>query len=234
MTQGEAAAEQGEDEDTAPDPTAAAGERWGCFTIDRGSRFVVAWAAGVRDAALAQAVVRTTRERTAGRAGIAWISDGWAEYAEAIRQVYYDPVPTAGVPWDLLLPTPGVALTQAVKRRKGRRLERVDLRAVLGEPAALPYPVLVERQNGVLRDRLACLTRKTHAFAKTTATWDACLSLALFEHNWVLPHPALRQRLVGPRAGRRYDQRTPAMALGLTEHIWSLVEFLTLPVYHGR
>jgi IS1 family transposase len=230
VTQGGAEAEQ--DEEIGKMPTAA-GERWGCFTIDRTSRFIVAWASGARDAALAQAVVRSTRARTAGRAGIGWISDGWVEYEEAIRRVYYDPVPTPDLPWELLLPTPGVALTQAVKHRKGRRLERVEVRAVLGEPAERPYTVLVERQNGVLRDRLAGLTRKTHAFAKRAATWDACFSLALFEHNWVLPHQALRQRLAEPVEGRRYDRRTPAMALGLTDHRWSLVEFLTHPAYHG-
>jgi hypothetical protein len=78
------------------------------------------------------------------------------------------------------------------------------------------------------------LTRKTHAFAKTTATWDALLSLALFTHNWCLPHVALRHPLATPEPGpqRRYDQRTPALVLGLTDHIWSLTEFLTYPVLH--
>jgi hypothetical protein len=39
----------------------------------------------------------------------------------------------------------------------------------------------------VLRDRLACLTRKTHAFAKRELTWDAAVALCLFEHNWMRP-----------------------------------------------
>ncbi len=211
----------------------AVGERWGCFTIERSSRFIVAWAAGVRDAELARTIVRTTRERTAGQAGIGWISDGWEEYLRAIEEVYTDPVPTAGVRWELRLPTPGVALTQEVKHRKGRRLERVEVCGRIGPVAEQPYTVLVERQNGVLRDRLACLTRKTHAFAKDAASWDASFGLALFEHNWVLPHGALRQRLAEPVEGRHYDQRTPAMAIGLTDHPWSLEEFLTRPVYHG-
>lgn len=38
------------------------------------------------------------------------------------------------------------------------------------KPAALPYAVCLERLNGTLRDRLGCLTRKTHAFAKDVAT----------------------------------------------------------------
>ena len=85
---------------------------------------------------------------------------------------------------------------------------------------------------GVLRDRLACLTRKTHAFAKEPTMWDAAVGLALFAHNWLRPHPALRLPLAEPVAGTRYLRRTPAMVLGLTDHPWSFVEFLTRPVPH--
>ena len=98
---------------------------------------------------------------------------------------------------------------------------------------ACPYTVHVERLNGVLRDRLACLTRKTHAFAKTAGTWEAAVTLALFEHNWLRPHPALRQRRPEPSApgARRYQHRSPAMAIGRANHIWTWEEFLTQPVY---
>ena len=87
-------------------------------------------------------------------------------------------------------------------------------------------PVHIERLNGVLRDRLAALTRKTHAFAKSVPTWDALFGLALFEHNWLRPHPALSQPSTMP--GRYYERRTPAMAIGLTDHRWSWREFLTI------
>jgi hypothetical protein len=118
-----------------------------------------------------------------------------------------------------------------VKHRKGRRLVRVEVRATIGEPVDQPYPVHIERFNGVLRDRLGCLTRKTHAFAKEVARWDALFSLTLFAHNGVpasgsRPHSALRLPLPQPVIGRRYDQRTPAMAIGLTDHAWTWREFL--------
>ena len=124
-------------------------------------------------------------------------------------------------------------MVQAVKHRRGRRLVRVAVRVVHGDPVACPYTVHVERLNGVLRDRLACLTRKTHAFAKTERTWDAAVTLALFEHNWLRAHPALRQRLPEPSArdARRYRPRSPALLSGLTDHIWTWEEFLTHPAY---
>ena len=56
---------------------------------------------------------------------------------------------------------------------------RVEVRPVLGEAVDGPYPVHEERLNGMLRDRLNALTRKTHAFAKTVETWDALVILCL-------------------------------------------------------
>ena len=52
--------------------------------------------------------------------------------------------------------------------------------------------VHIERVNGILRDRLNALTRKTHAFAKGDTTFDALVHRQLFEHNWIRPHWALR------------------------------------------
>ena len=76
------------------------------------------------------------------------------------------------------------------------------------------------------------MTCKAHAFAKRAATWDAAVGLLLFEHNWIRPHPALRRPLPAPVAGRRYERRTPAMALGLAATPLSRVEFLTRPLPH--
>ena len=201
------------------------------MSVDRPSRFVIAWAFGPRTADLAESVVRTTRARTAAATGLPWISDGWEPYAATISDIYTDPEPAdiGGRHWRILRPTPGVRLTQAVKHRHGRRLARVEVRATIGPAADQPHTVHIERFNGVLRDRLACLTRKTHAFAKDIPTWDAAVTLAIFERNWLRPHIALRRPLVIPVARRRYERRTPDMALGLTDHPWSLVEFLTHP-----
>ena len=136
--------------------------------------------------------------------------------------------------WTVLRRVAGTRLTQVVKRRQGRRVVQVDVRATIGEEAEQPYLVHVERMNGVLRDRLNCLTRKTHAFAKDSDTWDAAFTLALFEHNWLRPHTALWVPLEVPCQGRRYWRRTPAMAIGLTDHVWTFHDFLTFPIYPRR
>ena len=122
----------------------------------------------------------------------------------------------------------GLSLTQTIKHRNQRgRLLWTETRTTIGTTPLVeqPVPVHIERLNGVLRDRLACLTRRSHAFAKTAKTWDALFGLAAFEHNWMREHPALSQPSTAP--GRHYERRTPAMAIGLTDHGWSWEEFLT-------
>jgi len=120
----------------------------------------------------------------------------------------------------------GVQLTQTIKHRDEHgHLVSIEVRCVWGADLIRGGTVHVERLNGCLRDRLNALTRKTHAFAKCDATWDALLRLQVFEHNWMRPHPALRQPIADDR--RSYCQRSPAMVLSLTEHIWSWESFLT-------
>ena len=119
-----------------------------------------------------------------------------------------------------------VTLTQTVKHRNEHgRLLSVEIRAALGAGLGPAGTVHVERLNGTLRDRLNALTRETHAFAKRDATFDALVSLQLFDHNFHWAQRALRLPLADGMY--RYHQRSPAMSLGLTDHRWSFQEFLT-------
>jgi len=207
------------------------GPRWGCISLDRATRFVVAWGFGSCEEDVAPNVVELTRRRTHNRAGVPWVSDGKAVYRKYVRKVYRDPHRTGKRGRPPLLATPGAGLTQAVKRRVGGRVVGIEVRHMFGEGVGCPYVVYQERLNGVLRDRLNCLTRKTHAFAKEEGMWDCAVVMCLFENNWLRPHPALKVKAEG-LAGRRYLRRSPAMAVGLTDHVWSWEEFLTFRCYH--
>jgi IS1 family transposase len=211
----------------APAGVEPAGPWWGCLVIDRASRFVVAHASGPREEELAARVFAQTKQRSAGQA-LPWCSDGWRPYPEQVWRASRQPVRTGrrGRPprrWP-----EGVRLTQTIKHRDGRgHLLRVETRATFGAPIEQPALVHAERRNGVCRDRLNALTRKTHAFAKTATTWDALLDLHVFEQNWLHPQLALRELVAA--VWRGYDRRTPAMALHLTDHVWTWREFLTTP-----
>lgn len=173
--------------------------------------------------------VASTAERTQ-QESFAWCSDGWQGYRHILTEQYRRPLRQYGrvrrvMPED-------IQLTQTIKHRDARgHLLSVEIKAVLGKRVAHPGTIHVERFNGCLRDRLNALTRKTHAFAKTDVTWDTLVTLQIFEHNWLRAHPALRVRI--SQDPPRYDSRSPAMALGLSDHVWSWKEFLLLPsLYH--
>jgi IS1 family transposase len=189
--------------------------------VDRTTRFVVAHATGrIGDDLVAQAV-GVTVQRTQRRP-LTWYSDGWRGYRDVLVRAYRQPVATGRPGRPRLVVPATVRLTQTVKHRDTHgHLQSVEVVAALGEVADQPGTTRVERLNGSLRDHVNALTRKTHAFAKRDATWDALVGLALFTHNWLRPHPASRHDT--PRS-------SPALALGLTDHIWSWQEFLTTPV----
>jgi hypothetical protein len=180
------------------------------------------------DKRLTSAAVAQAQARTGGRP-FAWCGDGWRDYGLVLTEAYRRTVregrvgrPRKRVPDEL-------ALTQRIKHTDSRgRLLSIETKATIGALVTPPGTTRVERLNGVLRDRLNCLTRKTHAFAKRDQTWWALVTLCLFEHDWLKEHVALRQEAAGLPNGRRYLRRSPAMADGLTDHIWSWEEFLSL------
>ena len=198
---------------------------------------IVAHASARRhDEALADAAVARAKARTGGRP-FAWCGDGRREYRPVLTKAYRRLVRT-GKPGRPARRVPdALALTQRIEHcdPHGRPLS-IETKATIGAPVPQPHTVRVERLNGVLRDRLNGLTRKTHAFAKTADTWDALLSLAIFEHNWLRPHPALRRPIVGPTRPRdpRFERRTPAMDLALTDHPWRWDEFLSRSTHISR
>ena len=153
-----------------------------------------------------------------------WWSSGWHGYQSILARAYRQRKVTGkrGRPAWVVPAT--VTVTKTVKHRDERgRLVSVEIRAAVGAGMEPAGTVHVERLNGALRDRLNALTRKTHAFAQRDATWDALVGLQLFDHHFHRPHRALRL----PDGVRRYHHRSPAMALGLTDHLWSFQELLT-------
>jgi hypothetical protein len=70
----------------------------------------------------------------------------------------------------------------------------------------------VERNNGTLRQWCKRLTRLTHAFSKQWANLQATLALHFAHYNFCRIHGPLRI--------------TPAMAAGITDHVWGVRELL--------
>ena len=142
----------------------------------------------------------------------------------------------------LLLPE-GLMVAQAIKRYARRRVTGVvrrivrgtetevgsRLRSTQGATTAVINTAYIERLQATFRSRLAPLVRRTRAAARQRATLEAGMWLVGTVYNFCRVHRSLRLR--GSAAGeRRWVERTPAQAAGLTDHHWSLGELLSFPV----
>jgi len=106
---------------------------------------------------------------------------------------------------------------------------KATVQAALGRSAvsAAVNTVFVERHNGTDRNRNARKVRKRYGFSKDWGVHEALTYFTRYSSNFCWPVRTLRQK--GGR--KRYRQRTPARAAGLTDHIWSLREWLAYPSF---
>jgi hypothetical protein len=98
----------------------------------------------------------------------------------------------------------------------------------------------VERLNLDLRQRVAAVGRRVNTLCKGEDGMRQQLALFQSYHNFCLPHASLRVPLAEPEptngtgSAKQWRPCTPAMAAGLTDHVWSLREVLLfrVPPWH--
>jgi hypothetical protein len=88
----------------------------------------------------------------------------------------------------------------------------------------------IERLNATFRQRLAPLTRRTRHAARSTQPLHAAMFLLGTTYNFCTVPFALRLPNFDDPALPRWQQRTPAMAAGLTDHVWSIHELLAYQI----
>ena len=88
----------------------------------------------------------------------------------------------------------------------------------------------IERFNGTLRERLATLARRCRHAARRIQALHTGMYLIGCTYNLCWPHQQLRLRNPEQSGLLRWSERTPAMAAGLTDHIWSVQEVLSYQV----
>ena len=111
-------------------------------------------------------------------------------------------------------------------KRVERELEKLDYK--------VPNLSAIERQNGTSRRMNAYLVRKSLAFARKEESREALGWWSVIVYNFCRTQRGLRLPLSRLDGRGHYQQRTPAMAAGLTEFIWSIAEVLCTPVYPAR
>ena len=182
------------------------GDIWTFVAIDVESRMVPAYLVGKRDGYHADTFVADLAERLNSRTQLS--SDGLAAYADAVERGF-----GASVDYGQVVKIYGNADIAEQRRYSPAKLVEIRKAVIAGNPdAALISTSYIERQNLTMRMHMRRLTRLTNAFSKKADNFRAAVSLHFGYYNFVRVHKSLRM--------------TPAMAGGVTDHIWTVPELM--------
>lgn len=138
-----------------------------------------------------------------------------------------------------LEPPKGLVYAMVHKTREGGKVVDVSIRRMFGSQRQLDEALgrskvsthvntsFIERFNGTVRQHNSRKARKVYTFSKELEQHHAMSWFAAAYYNFCRPHLGLRLR-----DKKRWCQRTPTMAAGLSSHAWSLPEFMRYPLVH--
>jgi hypothetical protein len=229
------------------DPTDPAddhrGDWWDHVAIDAESRLVLSVVPGARDVENVEAVVADVKRRTEGRVPDLMTSDAYPAYEAAILGAFGEEVDTTptGRPSRQMTPgkVPPAGLNYATveKKREEGRVVEVVARVVFGTMAAIRAALensrasreintsFLERRNATDRHHNARKVRKTYTFSKDWRVHESMTFFTLYSYNFCWPVRTLAER---DERGK-VRKRTPAMAAGLADHVWTMREWVTMP-----
>jgi hypothetical protein len=224
------------------------GDHWDHVALDPDHRLIVCVVPGKRTTENTVALVRDFRRRTSGRLMGLITTDEYAPYRGAILEAYGETVtpPRSGrrgrPRGSYKVPPAGLTYATVHKTRVKGRVVKVEQRIIFGTAEGVAAALagssssraintsFVERQNGTDRNRNARKVRKTYCFSKDWSVHQAMTYFTMYSYNFCWPVRTLR---VKDEDGI-WQRRTPAMAAGLTDHVWLLSEWLTLPAVHRK
>jgi IS1 family transposase len=234
--------------DPADPDDAQQGDHWDHVALDPEHRLVVSVVPGKRTSENTRALVEDFKKRTQGRIMNLITTDEYPVYETEILEAYGETItpPRTGKPGRPPQPykAPPTNLQYATvhKIREQGRVVKVDRRVVFGTVLAVAAALaastvstavntaFVERHNGTDRNRNGRKVRKTYCFSKDWQVHEAVTYYTMYNYNFCWPVRTLREK--GPDGA--WHPRTPAMAAGLTDHEWSLTEWLTYPAVQRK
>ena len=217
-------------------------------------KLVPTWRVGKRTLTDARKFVKALKLRLDSHRPF-FTSDDLPHYADALLSVYGVLVTPprrfkqGRPPSPRLEPPPDLVYAVVIKEREHGRVTQVTNQIIYGTESqvarclsASPTRTTistwgVERNNLTIRQHSRRLTRRVNAFSKKRVYLKHQLALAFAYYHFCCPHRGLREKLVPPLptkngygTPKRWRQVTPAMAAGLTDHIWTLDELLSFRV----
>ena len=201
---------------------------------------------GNRNLYNARRVLRKIQGRLDGSLPL-FTSDSLKHYTDVLLELFGQwekPKPT-GWPGRPCKPqrvaSPDLRYAQIHKEREGGRVVKVTRSIIFGKRRTVETQTAslkradgsegqintayIERDNLTLRQELRRLTRKTLGFSKNRRELQHALDFIDANDNFVKPHGALRLNLAFDQ-DRHWMPRTPAMAAGISDHVWTLEELL--------
>jgi IS1 family transposase len=219
------------------------GDYWDHVAFDPESRLVLVVVPGARDAEAVEEVVGELKRRTDRDVLKLVPSDEYPMYKTALLNVFGAEVTTTatGRKSRKMVPEkawpPGRNYATVEKRREKGRVVEIVTRVVFGTMAAVQAVLsqstvshrintsFLERENATDRHHNARKVRKTYTFSKEWYVHNAMTYFTLYSYNFCWPVRTLRER----DDEGRWRKRTPAMAAGLTDHVWTIREWITTP-----
>ena len=214
--------------------SAEAGEFWRCTLIEAETRLRAARGIAKNETRAAIEAFRLLKERRGhAHSPPPLVSDGWGGYDEALIEVWGE-VPEyrgRGRPPTKKRPQPGWQYLQVVEQREKGRVIGVEAKVVYGDEREVlgllgRSTSYVERTNLTSRHMNGRLVRKTLGYSKELGMLRASSIWEDVIYNLGRALKSLRMESL--EAGRRWIGRSPAMAAGLTDHIWDIEELLTV------
>ncbi len=196
------------------------------------------WLGGVvqfsRDRSLADRLMSQVRGCAVCLRPLLVLTDGWNAYPGSIRRAFREKVKrTKGVGRACLQVWPELHIGTVIKRTEKKRVVEITRRMAHGllsqaeqllrasQGGSVLKTAFIERLNGTFRQRLASLTRKSRHAAHRLRALETGLYLIGCTYNFCVVHHELST------ASHRGSACTPAMAAGLSDHVWSLWELLS-------
>src|SRR6266480_3839701 len=205
------------------------------------------WLGGVvsltRDRSLADRLLRQVRSCCQPLRALLVCTDGWNAYPGSIRRAFRQKVKEiAGRGRACLRVWPQLCIAVVIKRTHKKRAGEITRKMVQGtleqaqallaasHGGMVLNTAFIERLNGTMRQRLASLTRKCRHAARRLAALESGMWLLGCSYNFCWPHHELSRQAAKAQGRRGEVLLTPAMASGLTDHIWSVQELLSYRV----
>jgi IS1 family transposase len=189
----------------------AKGDQYTFIALAASAKAIITYRTGKRDGHTTDMFVQDLRERVLGSPEIS--TDGWHPYKLSIRDAFRNSA--HGVIVKTLAVTD--LRKDAAHRYSPCAVVAVAREAIAGVPAEISTSY-VERSNLTVRMSSRRFTRLTNAFSKKLDNHLAAVDLYVAHYNLCRVHEALTPNV--------RHQNTPGMAVGVTDHVWSIGELL--------